>query len=57
MSDKEVKNTFLDFLGIRVLTPLEEQAASGGRSPELELVPHDHDHDTTFNQHKDHDHD
>jgi hypothetical protein len=57
MSDKEVKTAYLDFLGIRVLTPLEEEAASGGFSSVLEMTQHDHDHNTTFNQHGDHDHD
>lgn len=50
MSDKEKQAAFAEFLGIRILTPLEEEAVSGGGE-------HDHDHvGAPFNQHVDHDH-
>lgn len=58
MSDNEVKSGHMDFLGIRVLTPLEELAVSGGGDgmPLDENPAHDHDHQQQFNQHSDHDH-
>jgi hypothetical protein len=51
MNEKDAKKAAAaDFLGIRVLTPLEEEAVNGG-SP---ATDHTHDHDG--DQHHDHDH-
>ena len=51
MSDKDAKKAAAaDFLGIRVLTPLEEDAVNGGSPGDV----HAHDHDG--DQHHDHDH-
>lgn len=48
-NEKDQAVDIKDFLGIRVLTPLEEDAVEGGMA-----VGHDHDHTST--EHTDHDH-
>lgn len=48
----DTKKSAAEFLGVRVLTPLEEAKVAGGLAPVVDQ--HDHDSDSDTGHHHDH---